>query len=74
MSENKIRIAQIRGDGLGDRETKTWEYFPKDFEQTVFFAKKNVYHQSSLPFPSITLPASSDNFLFKNFYNHLYMI
>lgn len=72
MSEKNIRVAQIRGDGLSDRETKTWEYFPKDIEQTVFSARKNVYYQSKLPFPVVTLPCSSDNFLSKNFYKYFF--
>jgi len=72
MSTKKITVAQIRGDGLSDRETKTWEYFPEDIVQTVFAARKNVYAQSVLPFPIITLPSSSDNFLLKNFYKYFF--
>lgn len=72
MSTKKITVAQIRGDGLSDRETKTWEYFPDDIAQTVFAAKKNVYTQSKLPFPVVTLRASSDNFLLKNFYKYFF--
>jgi glycosyltransferase involved in cell wall biosynthesis len=72
MSNRKIAVAQIRGDGLSDRETKTWEYFSDDIVQTVFAARKNVYSQSSLPFPIVTLPSSSDNFLLKNFYKYFF--
>lgn len=72
MYEKKIKVAQIRGDGLSDRETKTWEFFPKDIDQTVFASRKNVYAQSPLPFPIITLPASSDTFLLKNFYKYFF--
>src|SRR3989339_3350 len=72
MSTRKITVAQIRGDGLSDRETKTWEYFSDDIVQTVFASRKNVYSQSALPFPIITLPASSDNFLFKNYYKYFF--
>jgi glycosyltransferase involved in cell wall biosynthesis len=72
MSNRKISVAQIRGDGLSDRETKTWEYFPDDIVQTIFAARKNVYSQSTLPFPIITLQASSDNFLLKNYYKYFF--
>lgn len=72
MSDKKILVAQIRGDGLSDRETKTWQYFPEDIVQTIFAAKKNVYAQSALPFPITTLSASSDNFLLKNFYKYFF--
>ncbi len=72
MSNKKITVAQIRGDGLSDRETKTWEYFSDDIVQTVFAARKNVYAQSALPFPIVTLPASSDNFLLKNYYKYFF--
>lgn len=72
MSTRKIAVAQIRGDGLSDRETKTWEYFPDDVVQTIFAARKNVYVQSALPFPIITLLSSSDNFLLKNFYKYFF--
>ena len=72
MSTRKITVAQIRGDGLSDRETKTWEYFSDDIIQTVFSARKNVYAQSALPFPIITLPSSSDNFFYKNFYKYFF--
>lgn len=72
MSIRKITVAQIRGDGLSDRETRTWEYFSDDIVQTVFAARKNVYVQSAIPFPIITLPSSSDNFLLKNFYKYFF--
>lgn len=72
MESKKINVAQIRGDGLSDRETKTWEYFSSDIIQTVFRARKNIYSQSPLPFPMVTLHSSSDNFLFKNFYKYFF--
>lgn len=72
MSTRKITVAQIRGDGLSDRETKTWEYFLDDIVQTVFAARKNVYAQSSLPFRVVKLPCSSDNFFSKNFYKYFF--
>jgi glycosyltransferase involved in cell wall biosynthesis len=72
MSVRKISVAQIRGDGLSDRETKTWEYFPEDIIQTVFAARRNVYSQSVSSFPIVTLPASSDNFLIKNYYKYFF--
>lgn len=68
----KINVAQIRGNGLSDRETKTWEYFPEDIVQTVFRTHKNVYAQSPLPFPVVSLRSSSDNFLSKNFYKYFF--
>jgi len=72
MSDKKITVAQIRGDGLGDHETQTWKYFPEDIVQTVFAARKNVYVQSPLPFPVIKMHTSSDNFLSKNFYKYFF--
>lgn len=72
MSQKKITVAQIRGDGLGDHETQTWKYFPDDIVQTVFMARKNVYAQSALPFPIIKMHTSSDNFLSKNFYKYFF--
>ncbi len=72
MSEKKITVAQIRGDGLGDHETQTWKYFPEDIVQTVFMARKNVYEQSALPFPIVKMHTSSDNFLSKNFYKYFF--
>ena len=72
MNDKKIKVAQIRGDGLSDRETKTWLYFPKDIDQTIFAPRKNVFRLSPLPFPTVELPASSDNFLMKNFYKYFF--
>jgi glycosyltransferase involved in cell wall biosynthesis len=69
---DKIRVAQIRGDGLSDRETKTWEYFPEDIDQTIFAPRRNNFSISKLPFPITTLKASSDNFLTKNLYKYFF--
>ncbi|HYE60333.1 MAG TPA: glycosyltransferase family 4 protein [Candidatus Kapabacteria bacterium] len=66
MPETSIRVAQIRGNGLSDRETKTWEYFPSDINQTVFTTHKNIYYQSSLPFPMVKVWASTDNILLRH--------
>ena len=40
MDNKKIKVAEIRGNGLSDRETKTWEYFPKDIDISIFGARK----------------------------------
>lgn len=72
MEPKKITVAQIRGNGLSDRETKTWEYFPADIVQTVFATTKNVYAQSSLPFPQVTLRSSSGDFFTKNFFKYFF--
>lgn len=72
MSSAKIRVAQLRGNGLSDRETKTWKYFSDDFVQTVFSTKKNTFAFSPLPFPITTLRSSSDNFFSKNFYKYFF--
>lgn len=71
-SADIIKVAQIRGNGLSDRETKTWEYFPHNIVQTVFATYKNVYSQSNLPFPIVKVHASSDTFLSKNFFKYVY--
>lgn len=68
----KITVAQIRGNGLSDRETKTWEYFPDHIVQTVFTTHKNVYAQSQLSFPMVKVRSSSDNVLTKNFYKYAF--
>jgi glycosyltransferase involved in cell wall biosynthesis len=70
MSQRKITVAQIRGNGLSDRETKTWEYFSDDIVQTVFQTTKNVYAQSALPFPMKTVRSSADNFFTKNLFKY----
>ncbi len=67
-----ITVAQIRGNGLSDRETKTWEFFPKNIAQTVFKTTKNIYYQSPLPFKMVTVRSSADNFFTKNFFKYLF--
>lgn len=69
MFSKKITVAQIRADGLSDRETKTWEYFPEDIDLTVFVAQKSIYNPSRLPFPTVKLRCTSDGFFSKNIYN-----
>lgn len=72
MAEQKITVAQLRGNGLSDRETKTWEFFPSDIVQTVFTTHKNIYAQSPLPFPLVKVRSSADNFFTKNFYKYFF--
>ncbi len=72
MNSSKIRVAQLRGNGLSDRETKTWKYFSDDFIQTVFATKSNLFKISPLPFSIVTLRSSGDNFFSKNFYKYFF--
>ena len=69
MNSSKIRVAQLRGNGLSDRETKTWKYFSDDFIQTVFATKSNLFKISPLPFSIVTLRSSGDNFFQRIFIN-----
>src|SRR5690348_3283615 len=72
MSDKQILVAQIRGDGLSDRETKIWKYFPKEIVQTVFATQRNLFSQTDMPFPTVKLTSSSDNFFVKNFYKYFF--
>lgn len=70
--EKKISVAQIRGDGLSDRETKIWKYFPNDIDQTVFVPKHNLFFKPDISFPVVSVHSSSDNFILKNFYKYFF--
>ena len=72
MSTRKISVAQIRGDGLSDRETKIWKYFPDDIRQTVFVPKHNLFVKPDISFPIVSIRSSSDNFFSKNFYKYFF--
>ncbi len=72
MPTRKIAVAQIRADGLSDREAKTWEYFPEDIKPTVFTAQKSIYNPSRLPFPTVKLRCGSDGFFSRNIYKYFF--
>ncbi len=65
-----IRVAQMRGNGLSDRETKMWDYLPAEIEQTVFMTKGNVYPQSSMPHKLVNVRATTDNVFTKHGYKY----
>lgn len=68
----QIKVAQLRGNGLSDREIKTWEYFPADIVSTVFETHKNALHFSPVSLPVVKLRASSDTFFTKNFFKYFF--
>ncbi len=68
----KIKVALVRGDNLQEQEAKLWENLGEKFETEAFCGEKNVFSLSNINLKINRLPASSDNFLTKNFFKYFF--
>lgn len=60
-TQEKIKVALIRGDSLNDWEGSLWSGLGYDFAVTAFCSRKNLYRPKLLPFEIINLKSSTDS-------------
>lgn len=60
-TQEKIKVALIRGDSLNDWEGSLWSGLGNDFSVTAFCSRKNLYRPKLLPFDIVNLRSSTDS-------------